>query len=162
MKKLMLVILAAMMLVGVAVAEDVDLSNLTYDELVTLRNRCQQEMFSRDEWQEVTVPPGVYIVGVDIPAGTWTVHCSEENTRILSLQWSRLEWGDALDNNEHSIAYGSNGDVVYLYSKASDKYTAANYTYTFTVREGQYIVIPHGYNSVVFTPPVGKLDLGFK
>ena len=34
--------------------------------------------------------------------------------------------------------------------------------YTFTVKDGDYIVINDAYNKAVFTPYAGKPSLGFK
>lgn len=162
MKKLFSVFLAALLIVSCAAAEDIDLSALTFTELAALRDRCQYEMMQRDEWQEVTVPPGVYKVGEDIPAGTWSVHCSEANTGSYALKEATIEWGDYLRDNGQSIAWSGTWDRHTLFSKTSSQYVDFNYVYTFTVHDGQYIVISFGYNAVVFTPDAGKTGFSFK
>ena len=73
MKKLLSVILAALILTSAAALAEVDLSGMSYAELLALRNQVQQELITRPEWKEVTVPPGLWTVGEDIPAGSYTL-----------------------------------------------------------------------------------------
>lgn len=74
MKKLIAVLIAALMLTGCAsAAVDIDLSSLSFDELIELRTQIALEMWHRDEWKEAVAPSGYYEVGSDIPAGRWTI-----------------------------------------------------------------------------------------
>lgn len=59
----------------VAVAEtSVNLQTMTLDELLLLHDAIHKELANRNfESKDVTVPPGRYTVGVDIPAGVYTV-----------------------------------------------------------------------------------------
>lgn len=77
MKKLIAVIAALALLFAVAVAEFVDLSAMTFDELAQLQKAIIQEMQSRDEFKSVWVPQGIYIVGEDIPAGIYSFSASD-------------------------------------------------------------------------------------
>ena len=61
MKKLFGLILVGILIMSAAWAEEIDLSGLSLRELEALRNRCLLEMFAREDWQEVSVPQGVYI-----------------------------------------------------------------------------------------------------
>ena len=57
----------------VTFAELPDISLPTWDEMVDLQAKLTQAIWASDKWQEVTVPLGVYTIGVDIPAGRWTI-----------------------------------------------------------------------------------------
>ena len=57
---------------SLAVAET-DLSNMSYDELIELQKDLVNEIMSRPEWKEVEVPAGQYTVGIDIPAGIYSM-----------------------------------------------------------------------------------------
>lgn len=76
MKKLFVVLLALALLCASSVAEGIDLSGMSFDELVALRQQVDQAIMQSDGWQEVEVPAGVYTIGEDIPAGRWSVSAS--------------------------------------------------------------------------------------
>ena len=79
MKRLAAALLAALvLLVSFDAAEDIDLSGLSFDQLVTLRERVNRAIWDTKEWKEVNVPAGVYEVGRDIPDGFWTVTAAGE------------------------------------------------------------------------------------
>ena len=145
MKKVITILMiTAAMLCLVAQAESMDLSGLSFEELAALRDRAQLEMMQRDDWQEVTVPQGVYQVGVQIPAGTWTVRCATGN-------YTEVDWGDTLKENGQGVEYGSRYDWAVVYNPSGRYYSAGDQTeYTFTVREGEYIIIKDGM--ATFTP----------
>lgn len=71
MKKLFSVFLIAILLIPCASADD--LSGLSFDDLLKLRQEITSEIISRPEWREVTVPEGEYIIGEDIPAGSYSI-----------------------------------------------------------------------------------------
>lgn len=77
MKKLiaMLVALAIMAFAGCALAEDIDLSALTDDEIVALMGRVQEEIVARHIAGTATLAGGTYIAGRDIPAGSYVYTC---------------------------------------------------------------------------------------
>ena len=56
-----------------------DLSELSFQELLDLQSSVNQALWASDEWNEVTVPVGIYRVGEDIPAGRWTIKRSGSN-----------------------------------------------------------------------------------
>ena len=72
MKKLIAFAAAVLLMIGSASAA-FDLSEYTYDELITLRHYFTLEIMRRPEWKETTVPSGSWIVGVDIPAGSYSI-----------------------------------------------------------------------------------------
>ena len=156
MKKLVSLLLVFFLFQACASAVMPDLSGLTYDELVQLKSMINLEIWQREEWQEVTVPQGVWIVGEDIPAGTWTVKCAEY------VGFSSIEWGDRMGDNGHSISwfgkYRDDEDLVGNLYKT--EFPSFPLTYTFTARDGDYVVISLG--DMIFMPFHGKPDLGFK
>ena len=127
---------------------ETDLTGLTFQELSDLRDRCQMEMMNTGEWQEVTVPPGVYQVGKHIPAGTWRVICRVRNNSLIM-------WGDKLDGNGHKVTYDGTDryDIERVYNPNGKYFEKGSVTeYTFTVRDGEWIIIDD--TDMVFTPPV--------
>lgn len=75
MKKLVIALLLGVILLtfNTANAESPDLSRFSYRELLELRQQVDFAIAQTGEWQQVVVPPGEYIVGIDIPAGSYTV-----------------------------------------------------------------------------------------
>ena len=71
MKKICALVLALLLIQSAALAAD--LSGMSFDELLALRDQVQRELISRPEWKEVTVPPGEYTIGIDIPAGVYSI-----------------------------------------------------------------------------------------
>lgn len=134
---------------------DIDLSGMSLNELIELKNKINLAMFETDGWEEVIVPEGVYVIGEDIPEGKWTVHAAPKHE-------AGLVHGSCLDNNgrvrnsnEHSF-FKMVTDEEY---KKYDKY------YDF---ESVNVDLVDGFflevfgSSVIFTPYEGKTDLGFK
>lgn len=154
MKKLFCLILTGILIMSAALAEEIDLSGLSLRELEALRNRCLLEMFSRDDWQEVSVPQGVYKVGVHIPAGTWTVQCKNG-------YFTTIEWGDRLGANGHQVDLTDRCDYTSVYNPNNERTDPSErISYTFTVRNGDYIIID--YAPAVFTPGAMALPFSFK
>ena len=156
MKKLLSVFLALMLLPAVAFSDLPDLSGLSYDELVQLRDRINIAMWNSEEWQEVTVPIGVWVVGEDIPVGHWSISLSPES----SSQWASIKYCDLLDSSGTDA--GNRFDCkIYAYldvaAPTNDKYPQK---IDLDLKPGTFIIIGHA--SVVFTPYSGKPNLGFK
>ena len=73
MKKGIAVFITILLFVSVACAEGSWLSDLTFDELCAYQRAITQEIMTRPEWKETKVPSGSWIVGVDIPAGLYSI-----------------------------------------------------------------------------------------
>ena len=74
MKKLIsLILILALLIPAAALADLPDISDLSFRELVLLRKTVLYALWECREWQEVTVQPGVWEIGVEIPAGHWTI-----------------------------------------------------------------------------------------
>lgn len=72
MKKVLAIVLLLTLCIF-ASAESIDLSGMSYDELLELRQAVELAIWNSDGWQEVEVPAGIYVIGEDIPEGRWTV-----------------------------------------------------------------------------------------
>lgn len=138
MKKVFCIVVA---LVGLfafsAQAESFNLSALSFQELVQLQQKLNREIMSRPEWKEVTVPVGTWKVGVDIPAGTYSV----TGGKLMAT----LEIYSSPEKN---------------YRNMVESYTFSGMTTTavgrVTLSDGQYVVID--IEPLTFAPPI---SLGF-
>ena len=75
MKKLFALILTAVFLCSTAYAAEIDLSDLSFAELLELQQRVTMAMLETGELKEFIVPQGVYKIGEDLPAGKWSLKC---------------------------------------------------------------------------------------
>ena len=85
MKKLLLSIVILSLLFSCAGAESVDLSALSFADLLSLRSALDAEILSRPEWKEVIVPAGTWTVGVDIPSGFYCIKSTEPSMNLVEL-----------------------------------------------------------------------------
>ena len=157
MKRLISVLLL-MMFASCACAEDIDLSGLSYAELVALKDRINLAMWESEEWQEVTVPQGVWVVGEDIPEGHWTIkpyleyYASVEVTDYLDVT------GKITDRWNKNCNYYCSENI---YNKNYDSFKPSQVSeFDVILKKGLYVVIK--FSSVTFTPYTGKPSLGFK
>lgn len=101
MKRLICVVLLFCLLPIVSIADGIDLSSLTYAQLLMLRNRLTEEIISRPEWKEVTIPSGDWVVGVDIPAGYYSIRpVTYGYIRIMDEKGS-LFYNDAMKEGDY-------------------------------------------------------------
>lgn len=154
MKKFLAASALCLALCAPAVA-DVDLSGLSYAELVSLKDQINLAMWACEEWQEVTVPQGVWEVGVDIPAGHWTIS-------PVDGAWASVAYGSVLDASGKSLEYSRDRFSEIIVSPNSRIFTAGQDASQIDIdaKSGAYIVVDDG--DVVFTPYAGKPSLGFK
>ena len=151
MKKALVWMLAVCALLpGFALAE-VDLSGMSYEELVALKDQINLAIWECEEWQEVTVPQGIWKIGVDIPEGYWTISAAD-GAEVY------LYWGPEIIESWVSTDYG----CTTVTSPNSDWYNEneSQVSVNWELASGQYIQIDSG--KAVFTPYSGKPDLGFK
>ena len=154
MKKLLALILILICMTAFAAAESFDLSGLSFDELVALKERINLAIWECQEWQEVTVPQGLYVVGEDIPEGTWTVKAATDHFTVI-------KFGDTLEPNGIEVGYSKKFGSGDAYSKNSRTYRESDpLEFTFTAKKGDYVQVD--YAPALFTPYTGKPDLGFK
>ena len=163
MKKVYSLILAATLILVIPImafatsgkAADVDLSKMSYDDLVELKDRINLAIWESDEWQEVEVPHGVWQVGKDIPAGRWTIRAGENCSLFLSI-------GETLDSSKTSLVIDSSFSYWVLMDKNNKRFdpTSDIESVTIDLQDGIYVTINEGY--VIFSPYSGQPDLGFR
>lgn len=142
MKKVICILSIFVMIFGCALAE-IDLSGMSFDELADLRDKALLAMWKTDEWQEVTVPQGVYEIGKEIPAGKWTLRCDT----------------NSVYGNSHIYIYE---DMYIINNPASKYFSEGSLTeYTFDLEEGAYFEVSSVGCPVVFTPFTG-VNFSFK
>ena len=130
---------------SLAEPETIDLSTMTFEELLDLQMRVHTAMIYTDDWQSVTVPAGVYTVGKEIPAGKWTISPIKGQTAEIYIC-------DTL--NETGTDYSWDGNVYTSEQITSpfDSYYEYNQieSITVTLVDGMYIIIQSA--PVVFEP----------
>ncbi len=154
MKKIIALVLVLLSLASVSFAE-LDLSGMTYDELVALKDQINLAIWNSNEWQEVEVPQGVYVIGEDIPAGKWTIKAADQVD-------ASVYWGDAINDAGTAITFdGDLYEYESLYSVNHRYYEKGDTVeVTWDLKEGQYFIVEDGI--ALFTPYSGKPSLGFK
>ena len=155
MKKLALFLLVFTLMIAPALAE-VDLSGMSYDELVALKDQINLAIWQSDTWQEVEVPQGIWIVGEDIPAGKWTIKHTD------GVQGTKVIWSDAIDASGASLSYdGKLYEYEWIYDPDNKYYDKGDPTEViWDLKAGQYLMVEDGI--ATFTPYSGKPSLGFK
>lgn len=154
MKKLLSLFLTALLFCSSAAADPVDLSGMSFDELVALRDQLNLAIWNSQEWQEVTVPAGVWIVGQDIPAGHWSIRVAAKKDFFY------VSCFDALNEIEQRPASGARLVQQKIASPGYSAFGEIN-------PESADLILEDGWffkcgGSVIFTPYTGKPDLGFK
>ena len=153
MKKLFALILVLILAAGTAAADLPDLSGLSFDELVALRDQLNLAMWSSQEWQEVSVPVGVWEVGKDIPAGHWTIYPKEGSM-------TQIHYGEALDDTGKEIAPNcTRYDPLIADGNSNWKDTVDCRFVDIEMKEGWFLVTE---KAVIIKLYAGKPDLGFQ
>ena len=156
MKRFLSVFLLLSLLIGSAAAGPVDLSGLSFDELVQLRDQLNLAIWNSQEWQEVEVPAGVWEVGKDIPAGHWTITIVDNTTGNVCYTDRLDEFGKGPGSGWLGIIENLNS---YRKKDGSYYYPAEPRSLDLEMKAGMFLI-----NSapMIFTPYAGKPDLGFK
>ena len=146
-------------MVSISAHAEVDLSGMSFDELIALKQQIDLALWGCEEWQEVTVPQGTYKVGEDIPEGQWTIKATEGN-------WASIEWGIEVDASGVEIIKRISGksghDWKHVLSTTYKGYKEGEDATQIDLNllEGMYVRVDGG--SAVFMPFTGKQSLGFK
>lgn len=122
----------------------IDFSAYSYQGLLKLHQDLTREIMGRSEWKEVTVPPGQWEVGLDIPAGNYAVTIHESSCNFTV-------WGSEYQN------YSADGGLLVnqaLYEKGSG--FGSDRIGKVTLENGNIVGIIGA--PVVFSPVLG---LGF-
>lgn len=152
MRRFLSVLLALLLLAPAALAADpIDLSDMSFDDLVALREQVNLAIWNSQEWQEVTVPAGTWEIGKDIPAGHWTL--TPMDNRICYLIYT-----SELDSSGH----GSKRKAIIfdgtLVSATHAQHNDARNQIDLSLEDGRFLILDA---AVTVTPYTGKPDLGF-
>lgn len=156
MKRFLALVLVLISLAGTVYADTVDLSGMTYDELVALKDKINLAIWNSQEWQEVTVPQGVWKVGEDIPAGHWTIKTNAPYAMVKICTTLNKTGKDA-------DIWNSDFYEVCTIANPNNKNYDPNKHVTeidYNLESGTYVIVDDG--TVIFTPYAGKPNLGFK
>lgn len=154
MKRALCIILALVLVLALAPAAfaEWDLSGLTFDDLVALKDQINLALWNSADWQEVTVPQGIYKVGADIPAGKWTIKAPAGGYTVVKV-------GSQLDENRTDVDYHGESKPICGENFSGYAPSSACEFWTVELREDQYVSVKNG--DCVFTPYTGNA-LGFK
>lgn len=134
---------------------------ITYDEIELeagtyihiSKDAAILQIIDSSKQKTVTVPQGVYEIGVDIPEGHWDIAAAPG-------QFSQVFWGKELDEGKKNIKYSTYLYQGSLVSETSISYDPGDTTSVdLELVESTYLIVKHG--EVVFTPYSGKPSLGF-
>lgn len=131
---------------------DVDLSGMSYDELVALKDKINRAIWDSEEWQEVEVPQGVWAVGEDIPAGKWTIKAIPGGNAYIKV-------GDTVKDGGTDVKANYTVDIYDPGHRGYKEGTSLTES-TVDLVAGQYVSI--NYANAIFMPYAGKPTLGFK
>ena len=102
MKKLFSLVLLFCLMISYSVAENINLTDLSFDELQILQQRIEAEIVTRPEWKGVEVPIGCWRIGIDIPVGSYSIEI-KDSKRIGNV----YVWGYASQDFE------TNGGLIH-------------------------------------------------
>lgn len=87
MKKLLkytvLVIVILSVFVSAGLGEEIDISSLSDDELLTINETVKQEMSARELLELPIIPVGTYVVGEDIKEGNYSITGKGQQTILI-------------------------------------------------------------------------------
>lgn len=149
-KRILATMLCLILMAPAAMAEPrtVDLDTMTLAELQELQLRVLAAMWKTDDWQSVEVPEGAYTIGVEIPAGKWTLTPREGEYVTVKVVSKLNATGTREAGNAQTYAYQV---IASESSFMHDDYPSESYT--ITLAEGMYLIIEDA--PVIFTPPAG-------
>ncbi|MBO7708983.1 MAG: hypothetical protein J6S83_00840 [Lachnospiraceae bacterium] len=156
MKKMLTIILILTLILPAAALADIpDISGLSYVELLALQNKLNLAIWSSTEWKRVTVPPGVWKIGEDIPAGKWTIMPGS------GIGPNMIHYSPSLDQTGHNVEYVYGKSVIEYVCSASSALNDGTYKNEayFDLEDGYYIYLGC---TVYFTPYSGKPSFNFE
>jgi len=111
--------------IGFSRAENMDISSLSYEELVELNNRIQIVLFSQALIDGVSIPNGKYVESIDIPKGSYvlSVTCEEESYVVLEVynQADERLSVDVLERNGESVKITLDDGMYFTLKDDSEK-----------------------------------------
>lgn len=128
MKKFLCLLVALFLVGSIALAEVVDLSSMTDDDLLALKDQVSQAVSDRGLIKEFQLTAGVYIGGVDIKPGRYILTATEVNDSVSIGLGKDVE---SLDSDKGILFM----DSEYFREGDDPK------TYSLSIAEGNVLVI---------------------
>ena len=100
-RRLLCLLLVSLLIIPFALADKVDLSSLTDDEIVELLNQVNSELISRGIAKSATLAAGKYTAGKDLPAGSYIISCETDDNHH-GIVWASAPTDD-LNNQYPSV-----------------------------------------------------------
>lgn len=154
MKKMISIIISFVMILSLPFIgyAEIDLSGMSFDELVALKDQINLAIWNSEEWQEVEVPQGVWEVGSDIPVGKWEIKALPNSNTYIKVGKEVRDGGtDVKSKTSEEIR-----DPGYRHYDANKDVTS----WVIELEDGDYLQVDFG--PAVFMPYSGKPSLGFK
>ena len=149
MKKLIAIILIIALLLPAAAFSENPFSEYTVEQLYIILAAVREEILQKSQWDEVTVPPGHYVIGEDIPAGHWTIKYSPGEVSLIDYFKNADSTGIMPADSLYDLESWAIGDPENELSSLYDKKEI-----DLQLTEGYHINI--GYGSAVFIPFTGR------
>lgn len=113
------------------------------------------EQLAEEDYQEVTVPIGNYIVGEDIPAGHWTLKYVPGEVSLIELFLNADPTGLRPADAINDYVYVGVGDPEHELSNVYDMQQT-----DVILNEGYHVCV--NYGPVIFATFTGRPSIGFK
>ncbi|MGJ4851912.1 peptidoglycan-binding protein [Bacillota bacterium Meth-B3] len=151
---LTLALLIAFASTAFAAPQTIDLDTMTVSELAALKDLIDTAIWNAADWEEVTVPQGIWEIGKEIPAGHWTISASDG-------AYVSVQWGKALNESKTGIDWGKSLDYKSIMSASAYGFDANTQqtSIDWDLADGTFLHIDGG--KVVFTPYQGKPAFSF-
>lgn len=96
-RRLLCLLLVSLLLIPAALADKIDLSSMSDDEIVELMKQVNQEIVDRRINKTAKMAPGTYTGGKDIPAGKYIFTCTATgddwgNMFVYNKEGKQVEW----------------------------------------------------------------------
>jgi len=128
MKKILCLLVALLLVGSLGLAEAIDFSSMTDEELLALKEQVNQAISDRGLIKEFQLTAGIYIGGVDIKPGRYTLTATDANDMVsIGLGVDT----DALDSDKGVLFM----DTEYFHEGDEPK------TYSLSIAEGNVLVI---------------------
>lgn len=102
-RRILCCLMICFLLIPASLADSVDLSSFTDDEIETLLTKINEELVARGIPKSATLPAGKYIGGMDLPAGAYIITCRTDDSHH-GIVWVSAATDD-LENEYPSILY---------------------------------------------------------
>ncbi len=159
MKRITALIAALLLLASTAVAE-IDLSGMTLEEMIELHEQIQLALF--EQAKSVVVPQGIWLVGKDIPAGTYLIRCADLSRSESSMRFCTFKWGTTKPDDLGFFEGKTQIGLVSLYNPNNSHYIEGQTSeLVVELEDGMYVYIGKINNRVEFFQYTGTPSFSF-